>query len=54
MLLLLEPVLNPIWSWLIHGEKPRTWSLVGGAIILAGTMLKTWFDSRRGNGRVVT
>jgi len=47
MLLLLEPVLNPIWSWLIHGEKPRTWSLVGGAIILGGTILKTWFDSQR-------
>lgn len=51
MLLLLEPVLNPIWSWLIHGEKPRTWSLVGGAIILAGTMLKTWFDSRSGEAK---
>jgi len=47
MLLLLEPVLNPVWSWLIHGERPRAWSLVGGAIILAGTLLKTWFDSRR-------
>ena len=47
MLLLLEPVLNPVWSWLIHGEKPKAWSLVGGAIILAGTMFKTWFDSRR-------
>ena len=48
MLLLLEPVLNPVWSWLIHGEKPRAWSLVGGAIILAGTIAKTWLDSRRG------
>ena len=47
MLLLLEPVLNPIWSWLIHGEKPKAWSLLGGAVILAGTILKTWFDSRR-------
>jgi len=46
MLLLLEPVLNPIWSWLIHGERPRVWSLVGGAIILGGTILKTWMDSR--------
>jgi drug/metabolite transporter (DMT)-like permease len=51
MLLLLEPVLNPIWSWLIHGEKPRTWSLVGGAIILSGTLLKTWFDSRSGEAK---
>ena len=47
MLLLLEPVLNPVWSWLIHGERPRSWSLVGGAIILGGTLLKTWLDSRR-------
>jgi len=44
ILLLLEPVLNPVWSWLIHGEKPKAWSLVGGAIILTGTLLKTWFD----------
>ena len=47
MLLLLEPVLNPVWSWLIHGEKPRAWSLLGGAIILGGTLAKTWFDSRQ-------
>jgi DME family drug/metabolite transporter len=46
MLLLLEPVLNPVWSWLIHGEKPRIWSLIGGAIILSGTLAKTWMDSR--------
>src|SRR6267378_6188895 len=48
MLLLLEPVLNPIWSWLIHGETPRAWSLLGGAIILGGTLGKTWLDSRMG------
>ncbi|HXL15867.1 MAG TPA: EamA family transporter, partial [Methylomirabilota bacterium] len=51
MLLLLEPVLNPVWSWLIHGEKPRAWSLLGGAIILGGTLAKTWMDSRRGDSR---
>lgn len=22
LLLLLEPVLNPIWAWLAHGERP--------------------------------
>ncbi len=46
MLLLLEPVLNPVWAWLILGEQPRTWSLVGGAVILGGTLAKTWMDSR--------
>ncbi|TMQ53026.1 MAG: EamA/RhaT family transporter [Candidatus Eisenbacteria bacterium] len=54
MLLLLEPVLNPVWSWLIHGEKPRAWSLVGGAVILGGTLVKTWLDSREGRTKEST
>jgi drug/metabolite transporter (DMT)-like permease len=35
LLVLLEPVLNPVWVWLVHGEKPAAWALVGGVIILA-------------------
>jgi drug/metabolite transporter (DMT)-like permease len=46
LLLLLEPVLNPIWAWLVHGEQPGAWSLGGGAIILATTTIKTIFDVR--------
>ena len=34
LLLLLEPVLNPIWAWLVHGEAPGEWALTGGAIIM--------------------
>ena len=48
LLLLLEPVLNPVWTWLVHGEQPGSWSLVGGAILLAATTVKTWIDSRAG------
>ena len=33
LLLLLEPVLSPIWTWLVHGEDPGGWTLVGGAIV---------------------
>src|SRR4051794_27254452 len=33
LLLLLEPVLNPIWSWLVHGERPGVWSIAGAAVI---------------------
>jgi drug/metabolite transporter (DMT)-like permease len=22
LILLIEPVLNPVWSWLFHGERP--------------------------------
>lgn len=40
LLLLLEPVLNSIWAWLIHGERPGPWSLAGCAVILAATLLR--------------
>lgn len=46
ILLLLEPALNPIWAWLIHGERPGGLPIVGGAVILAATGIKTWIDSR--------
>jgi drug/metabolite transporter (DMT)-like permease len=46
LLLLLEPVLNPIWAWIVHGERPGPWSLGGGAIILAATAVKAWWDGR--------
>lgn len=39
LLLLVEPVLNPIWAWWIHGETPGVWSCVGGAVILTGTLV---------------
>ena len=40
LLLLIEPVLNPIWAFAVHGERPGSWALLGGGIILAGTAWK--------------
>jgi drug/metabolite transporter (DMT)-like permease len=40
LLLLLEPVLNPAWTWLIRGEHPGAWTIAGGAIIIAATAIK--------------
>ena len=37
LLLLLEPALNPIWTWLAHGEQPAPLALLGGAVILGAT-----------------
>ena len=45
-LLMVEPALNPIWSWWIHGEVPGAWILVGGGLILGATLLKSALDSR--------
>jgi drug/metabolite transporter (DMT)-like permease len=47
LLLLLEPVLNPLWAGLVQGERPGVWALLGGAIILTATIAKTVADSTR-------
>ena len=40
LLLLIEPVLNPVWTWLVHGEAPGGYTLVGGAVIVSATALR--------------
>lgn len=47
LLLLLEPVLNPIWAWMAHGERPGGWSIAGGLLILAATLARSVWDARR-------
>ncbi len=37
VILLLEPGLNPLWSWLVHGERPGVLAGAGGALILTAT-----------------
>ena len=44
--LLLEPALNPVWAWLVQGERPGARPLAGGAIILAATLANTWRQAR--------
>jgi drug/metabolite transporter (DMT)-like permease len=39
LILLLEPLLNPIWTFLALGEIPGKWAMAGGAIILGAI---TW------------
>jgi drug/metabolite transporter (DMT)-like permease len=46
LLLYLEPALNPIWAWLVHGERPGQFAFLGGAIILLATGVKGWWDGR--------
>jgi drug/metabolite transporter (DMT)-like permease len=46
LLLLIEPALNPVWSWLLHGERPDAWALGGGALILGSTALRTLVEAR--------
>ncbi|HVO20278.1 MAG TPA: DMT family transporter [Anaeromyxobacter sp.] len=41
LLVLLEPVLNPVWTFLLTGERPGPWAIGGGAIVLAATAWRT-------------
>ena len=41
MLLLIEPALNPVWVWLVHGESPGAHTIAGGALILAATVARS-------------
>jgi drug/metabolite transporter (DMT)-like permease len=41
LLILIEPVLNPIWTFLAAGERPGPWALAGGAVVLAATAWRT-------------
>jgi DME family drug/metabolite transporter len=41
LLILLEPVLSPVWAWMIHGEQPSALALLGGAIIVVATAVYT-------------
>jgi drug/metabolite transporter (DMT)-like permease len=46
LLMLVEPALNPVWAWLVHGERVGATTLVGGGIIVATTAVKTIVDAR--------
>src|SRR5262245_4956468 len=46
LLLLLEPVLNPIWTWLVRGEEPGRAVIAGGAVIVGATALRAVVTSR--------
>lgn len=37
----LEAVLNPLWVFLVIGETPGPWSLLGGAIVLVAVTLRS-------------
>lgn len=41
LLLLAEPVLNPVWTWLVRGEEPGASVIAGGVVIIGATALRT-------------
>jgi drug/metabolite transporter (DMT)-like permease len=42
----IEPIFNPIWVFLVVGETPGHWALVGGIIILTSVSLHAVLGQR--------
>ena len=34
-----EPILGPVWVWLVHGEVPSARTMVGGAIVVGALIV---------------
>src|SRR5687768_2671213 len=42
----IEPALNPVWVFLVLGERPSRWALLGGAIIITAVIIHMLLDTR--------
>ncbi|MFO1323380.1 MAG: DMT family transporter [Burkholderiales bacterium] len=50
LLALLEPILGPLWVWVLMGERPGPGALAGGAIVLCAVIANQAFAAWRGRG----
>ena len=39
LIALVEPILNPIWVWLLHGERPHNATIIGGIFMIIGVVV---------------
>ena len=49
-----EPVLNPIWVFLAIGERPTSWAILGGAIIVAAVVFHMLLEESSGKRQLRT
>ncbi|QDC01969.1 MULTISPECIES: DMT family transporter [Phyllobacteriaceae] len=42
-----EPLLGPIWVWLVHGEVPSARTMVGGAVVFTALIIHIALEARR-------
>lgn len=49
----IEPVLNPVWVFLVLGERPSRWAIMGGAIIIAAVVSHTFRGTHKARSVVL-
>jgi len=47
LIAMLEPILNPVWVLIGHGEHPGNWAIAGGAVIVAALIFRLYYLDRR-------
>jgi drug/metabolite transporter (DMT)-like permease len=53
LILTLEPILNPIWVFLVVGETPGPLSLVGGALVVGAVVVRALSGARAAGKRAL-
>lgn len=46
LLVMIEPALNPVWTWLLHAERPSATAITGGTLIIGSALIKSWQDRK--------
>lgn len=46
LIMFLEPILNPIWVFIIVGERPSVFALIGGIIVISTVALRSVYVSK--------
>ncbi len=47
LIVTLEPILNPLWVFLVIGELPGPMALLGGALVIGAVTARAWIGARR-------
>jgi drug/metabolite transporter (DMT)-like permease len=48
----IEPILNPLWVLIVTHERASAWTLIGGAIVLATSLIRSAVASKSGNSSI--
>jgi drug/metabolite transporter (DMT)-like permease len=48
----IEPILNPVWVFLVLGEYPGPWAFVGGFIVLSAIVGRSVIMALKANRKV--
>ena len=51
LIFMIEPILSPIWVFLVVGESPGRWAIVGGAVVIISVTIRS-IHALGGSGRL--